>query len=126
MPRVGIVGAAEYAGGEVALRLHALHEVEVAAVCPNRLSSAFLRHNGLACRHGFVSTENAAAVLLGDCDCVAIFSISDGLPREVRAANTSMIRHAVRFSAARAKIIYVRTETRMLLDASAREQLRCE
>ena len=70
MTRIAIIGANGRLGSELALRLLSTPDVGVSAICRNRAGSAFLRRNGVECRHGDVADLASAHDLLGDADLV--------------------------------------------------------
>lgn len=132
MSRIAILGAGGQVGAEVTLLL----KDGIVPICRNKSSSAFLRYNGVACRHGSVTDASQAARLIGDCDVIANFALGSGSPREAREANQRMIENSIWYSPAGAKIIYFSTlaidrgssRVRQFLrnDAYAQEKLFCE
>ena len=82
MTRIAIVGANGQVGTEVCLRLREAADVEVVPVVRNLSGSAFLRLNGVDCRHGRIADPEQARHLIGDCDVVVNFALSNtAIPR---------------------------------------------
>lgn len=107
--KIAVLGANGQVGSEVCLLLSRVPGVEVVPVCRNRSGSAFLRAQGLRCRHGRPANAVEARALLGDCDVVANFSLAIGRPREAREANRQLIDAAAEASLPGARIIYFST-----------------
>jgi nucleoside-diphosphate-sugar epimerase len=136
MSKIAVLGANGQVGAEVCLLLRHQPGVEVVPICRNRLGSAFLRHQGLLCRHGLITDPQQAAQLVGDCDVIANFALGLGRPAEARRQNALLIEHATRYASASAKIIYFSTMSvygNPLPDAwirwrsfYGREKIRCE
>ena len=82
MKRVAILGANGQVGIEVSLRLRAVEGIEVVPIARNVSGSAFLRSNGMECRHGRISDFAVARSLIGDCDVVVNLALSNtAIPR---------------------------------------------
>lgn len=110
MKRVAILGANGQVGSEVSLRLCGVEGIEVVAVTRNVSGSAFLRLNGVACRHGRITEPVAARDLIGDCDVVVNFALSNsGVPRVDRDANRLMVRNVVAAARPGAPIVFAST-----------------
>src|SRR5208282_5324068 len=96
MKRVAILGANGQVGTEVSLRLRDVEGIEVVPVARNASGSAFLRLNGMECRHGRVSDPAEARNLIGDCDVVVNFAVSTtAIPRADRDMNRQIVRSMV-------------------------------
>ena len=121
--RIGVLGA---------------NGVEVVPICRSRLGSAFLRYQGLACRHGQPTDPQQAALLYGDCDVVANFSLASLVPdyRSAKEIHDRLIRNTAQYAAPSAKLIYVSTQSVygdahvgqaiVFRDLYGHEKLRCE
>ena len=110
MTRVAVVGANGQVGAEVCLRLREADGVEVVPIVRNVSGSAFLRLNGMECRHGRISDTNDAKRLLGDCDVVVNFALStSGIPRVDRENNRSIVRGVIAGAKAGAPIVFAST-----------------
>jgi nucleoside-diphosphate-sugar epimerase len=108
--RVAILGANGQVGSEISLRLSGVEGIEVLAVTRNFSGSAFLRLNGVACRHGRITNPAEARDLIGDCDVVVNFALSNtGIPRADRDANRLMIRNVVAAAKPGAPIVFAST-----------------
>ena len=108
--RVAILGANGQVGCEISLRLRGVEGIEVLAVTRNLSGSAFLRLNGVACRHGRITNPAEARDLIGDCDMVVNFALSNtGIPRADRDANRLMIRNVVAAAKPGAPIVFAST-----------------
>jgi len=96
MKRVAILGANGQVGTEVSLRLRDVEGIEVVPIARNVSGSAFLRSNGLECRHGRISDPAEARGLIGDCDVVVNFAVSmTAIPRTDREVNRQIVRNTV-------------------------------
>jgi len=110
MKRVAILGANGQVGCEVALRLRAAEGIEVVAIARNPSGSAFLRWNGLECRHGRVADPVEARGLIGDCDVVVNFALSNtGIPRLDRDVNRQIVRSMVMAAKPAAPLVFAST-----------------
>jgi nucleoside-diphosphate-sugar epimerase len=110
MTRVAIVGANGQVGAEVCLRLREANGVEVVPVARNVSGSAFLRLNGMDCRHGRIADPADARRLIGDCDVVVSFALSTtAIPREDREINRKIVRGIVAGAKAGAPIVFAST-----------------
>src|ERR1022692_2748293 len=93
MTRIAIVGANGQVGAEVCLRLREAEGIEVGPVVRNVSGSAFLRLNGMDCRHGRIGDPGDAERLIGDCDAVVNFALSTtAIPRVDREVNRKIVR----------------------------------
>jgi nucleoside-diphosphate-sugar epimerase len=96
MKRVAILGANGQVGAEVCLRLRHAEDLEVVPVVRNLSGSAFLRLNGMECRHGRIADLADARRLIGDCDAVVSFALSTtAIPRVDREINARILRGIV-------------------------------
>jgi len=110
MTRIAIVGANGQVGAEVCLRLRQAEGVEVVPIIRNPSGSAFLRLNGMTCRHGGISDASAARHLIGDCDAVVNFALSTtSVPRTDREANRRIVRGVAAGAKLGAPIIFAST-----------------
>jgi nucleoside-diphosphate-sugar epimerase len=110
MKRVAIVGANGQVGTEVALRLRGVEGIEVVPIIRNVSGSAFLRLNGMACRHGRITEPAEARTLIGDCDVVVNFALSNtAVPRIDRDMNRQIVRSMVAAAKRGAPIVFVST-----------------
>ena len=64
MKRIAIVGANGQVGTEVCLRLREVQGIEAVPVVRNPSGSAFLRLNGMTCRHGRIADTKEARELI--------------------------------------------------------------
>jgi len=107
MTRIGVIGANGQVGAEVSLMLAAQTGVEVVPISRNRTGSAFLRSQGLPCRHGRVTDPDEARGLLADCDLILNFARpAFGRSAEMRAANRALVAHCARYSPPHARVVY--------------------
>ena len=110
MIRIAITGANGQVGSEIALLLRDVPGIEVVAIARNPSGSAFLRSQGLACRHGRLAEAADAARLLADCDVVAHFALSTtGRARADRRANRAMTRNVVEGAKPGVRLIFFST-----------------
>ena len=77
------------------MRLAGVAGVEVVGVCRNRSGSAFLRLNGIECRHGDVAIESQAYDLLRDSDVVMQLAYRAPRSRSGRLSNRMTARNCV-------------------------------
>jgi|GEM_PF-879813 nucleoside-diphosphate-sugar epimerase len=111
MVKLAMVGANGQVGAELCLLLAARKDIELVAICRNRSGSAFLRWQGIACRHGRVADPAEAARLLGDCDVVVNSSLAAGNPAQIRRAEAHIIRNIFGCSKDSATIIHFSTQS---------------
>jgi len=110
MTRVAIVGANGQVGAEVCLRLRQAEGIEVVPVVRNVSGSAFLRLNGVECRHGRVVDPADVRRLIGDCDVVVNMVVSmTSIPRADRETNRAVVRSIVAGAKPRATIVFAST-----------------
>jgi nucleoside-diphosphate-sugar epimerase len=110
MTRIAILGANGQVGAEVCLRLRGVEGIEVVPVVRNQSGSAFLRLNGMDCRHGRISDPADASRLIGDCDVVVSFALSTtAIPRVDRDANRSIVRGIMAGAKPGATIVFAST-----------------
>jgi nucleoside-diphosphate-sugar epimerase len=110
MKRVAILGANGQVGTEVSLRLRDVEGIEVVPIVRNVSGSAFLRSNGMECRHGRISDPAEASSLIGDCDVVVNFALSNtAIPRADREMNRQIIRSMVAAAKPGAPIVFAST-----------------
>ncbi|OAI49812.1 hypothetical protein AYO43_00085 [Nitrospira sp. SCGC AG-212-E16] len=136
--RVAVLGANGQVGAELCLLLSRQEKLEVVPVCRNRMGSAFLRFNGLACRHGQPADPMDAHRLLGDCDVIANLALGSLAHnyRETMELHDNLIRNVAQCTRRSGKHIYFSTMSvygdrgahqRMVFqDLYAREKYRCE
>jgi nucleoside-diphosphate-sugar epimerase len=108
-PRIGIVGANGRLGAELALRLSSVDDFSVIGVCRNRSGSAFLRLNGVECRHGAIEDSTQAHWLVGDCDVVVQLAYRVPRTRSGSAANRAVVRNCVLNAPAHSHLILAST-----------------
>ena len=109
--RIAVLGANGQVGAELCLLLARQDKIDVVPVCRNRMGSAFLRFQGLACRHGDVADADQAPRLIGDCDVIVNLALV-GLEqnyRESMAIHDRLIRHITEFGKQPGKHIYFST-----------------
>jgi nucleoside-diphosphate-sugar epimerase len=111
MLKLAVVGANGQVGAELCLLLAARKDIELIAVCRNRSGSAFLRWQGIACRHGRVADPADAARLLGDCDVVVNSSLAGGSPAQIRRSEDLIVENIVRHSKNPATVIHFSTQS---------------
>ena len=111
MLKMAVVGANGQVGAELCLLLAVRKDIELIAVCRNRSGSAFLRWQGIACRHGRVADPADAARLLGDCDVVVNSSLAGGSPAQIRRTEDRIVENIVRHSKNPATIIHFSTQS---------------
>jgi len=110
MKRVAILGANGQVGTEVSLRLRDVEGIEVVPIARNVSGSAFLRSNGMECRHGRISDPVEAGTLIGDCDVVVNFALSNtAIPRADREINRQIVRSTVAAAKPGAAIVFAST-----------------
>lgn len=110
MTRIAVLGANGQVASEVCLRLREAPGIEIVPVARNFSGSAFLRLNGLECRHGLLTDAAQARALLGDCDVIANFALSNtGHPRVDRVANRQIARNVINGAKAGATIVFFST-----------------
>jgi nucleoside-diphosphate-sugar epimerase len=108
--RVAILGANGQVGTEVSLRLRDVDGIEVVPVARNVSGSAFLRSNDMKCRHGRISDPADARDLIGDCDVVVNFALSNtAIPRVDRDMNRQIISTIVAAAKPGAPIVFAST-----------------
>jgi len=109
--KIGIVGANGQVGAELCILLAALPDVELVPVCRTRSGSAFLRWQGIACRHGRIADAAHAARLIGDCDLIVNSSLASGSPAEIRRTEDRIIDNLFVHSKPAAAIIHFSTQS---------------
>jgi dTDP-4-dehydrorhamnose reductase len=109
--KIGIVGANGQVGAELCILLAALADVELVPVCRNRSGSAFLRWQGIACRHGRIADAAHAARLIGDCDLIVNSSLASGSPAEIRRTEDRIVDNLFAHSKPAAAIIHFSTQS---------------
>jgi len=83
MKTIGIIGGNGQVGSEVSLFLSQRPDIRVIPISRSVYGSTLLRHCGLECRHGTLSTAIEARRLLEGCDLVTDFSAPHGNPQDV-------------------------------------------
>jgi nucleoside-diphosphate-sugar epimerase len=110
MKRIAILGANGQVGTEVSLRLRDVEGLEVVPIARNPSGSAFLRLHGMECRHGRISDPAEASSLIGDCDVVVNFALSNtAIPRIDRETNRQIVRSTVAAAKPGAPIVFAST-----------------
>ncbi|HEV2700866.1 MAG TPA: NAD(P)-dependent oxidoreductase [Steroidobacteraceae bacterium] len=111
MSKIAIMGANGQVGAEVCLLLRQMGGVEIIPICRSRSGSAFLRWQGIACRHGRPADPQDVSRLLGDCDVIVNFALTTGNPAQMRRTEDLLVRHAFEFSPPDATIIHFSTQS---------------
>jgi nucleoside-diphosphate-sugar epimerase len=111
MHKVGIIGANGQVGAELSLLLASQPHIELIPICRNRSGSAFLRWQGLACRHGRVADASDAPRLLSDCDVIINSSLASGTPANIRRVEDQIIHNTLAYSKESATIIHFSTQS---------------
>jgi dTDP-4-dehydrorhamnose reductase len=111
MYKVAIVGANGQVGAELCLLLAAREEVSLVPICRNRSGSAFLRWQGIACRHGRIAEAADAPRLIGDCQMVINCSLATGSPADIRRTQDRIARNIFEYSTPTAKIVHFSTQS---------------
>ncbi len=111
MVKLAILGANGQVGAELCLLLRSHPDIELVPICRNRSGSAFLRWQGIACRHGRVAEATDAARLLADCDVVVNSSLAAGTPAQIRQMEDAIVSNMARFSKAQATLIHFSTQS---------------
>jgi nucleoside-diphosphate-sugar epimerase len=109
--RVAVLGANGQVGAEVCLLLSKSSEFELVAVCRNRSGSAFLRWQGIACRHGRPADPADAPRLFGDCDVILNFALAGGNPAQIRATEDRLIHNCFACSKRDAVVVHFSTQS---------------
>jgi nucleoside-diphosphate-sugar epimerase len=110
MKRVAVLGANGQVGAEVCLRLRSVEGIEIVPIARNVSGSAFLRLNGVECRHGRITDPAGARALIGDCDVVVNFALSNtAIPRFDRDVNRNIIRNVVASAKPGVPIVFAST-----------------
>jgi len=109
MPKIAILGANGQVGAELCLLLRRAPGIELVPVCRNPTGSAFLRYNGIACRHGRPADPKEAPGLLGDCDLIFNCALGSGTPGEMRAFDRKLIHNIFAHSRSDATMIHCST-----------------
>jgi nucleoside-diphosphate-sugar epimerase len=111
MTKIAIIGANGQVGAELCLLLAARPGMEIVPICRNSSGSAFLRWQGLACRHGRAADSADAARLLGDCDVIVNSSLAGGTPADIRRIEDRIIQNMFAHSKPGATIIHFSTQS---------------
>jgi nucleoside-diphosphate-sugar epimerase len=111
MLKLGVVGANGQVGAELCLLLATRPDIELIAICRNRSGSAFLRWQGISCRHGRVADPTDAPRLLGDCDVVVNSALASGAPAQIRRSEDRIIQSIFAYSKNSATIVHFSTQT---------------
>jgi nucleoside-diphosphate-sugar epimerase len=111
MTKLAILGANGQVGAELCLLFARMPGIELIPVCRTRSGSAFLRWQGIACRHGRVADPAEAPALIGDCDVIVNCILSTGSPRDMRRAEDQVSRAIARLSRADAVIVHLSTQS---------------
>src|SRR5580658_494212 len=111
MPKIAILGANGQVGAEVCLLLRQMASLDIIPVCRSRSGSAFLRWQGIACRHGRPADPQEASRLLGDCEVIANFALSSGNPAQIRITEDLLVQNAFKYSPPGATIIHFSTQS---------------
>ncbi len=111
MGKVAIIGANGQVGAELCLLLADRPDFQLIPICRTRSGSAFLRWQGIACRHGRVADARDAQRLLADCDVVINCSLATGTPAEIRNTEDRIVHSACAHSMPGASIIHFSTQS---------------
>jgi nucleoside-diphosphate-sugar epimerase len=111
MLKLALIGANGQVGAELCLLLAGHPDLALVPVCRNRSGSAFLRWNGIACRHGRIADSAEAPRLIADCDVVVNCSLATGTPAEIRRTEDRIIRNLFAHSKTGATIIHFSTQS---------------
>jgi nucleoside-diphosphate-sugar epimerase len=111
MTKVGVIGANGQVGAEICLILAQRPNIELVAICRNRSGSAFLRWQGIACRHGRAAESSDAARLIADCDVIVNSSLATGTPAEIRRTEDRIIQNLFACSKRSARVIHFSTQS---------------
>lgn len=111
MTKVAVIGANGQVGAEICLMLAQRPGIELVAICRTRSGSAFLRWQGIACRHGRVADSTDAARLIADCDVIVNSSLATGNPAEIRRTEDRIIHNLFACSKTSATIIHFSTQS---------------
>jgi nucleoside-diphosphate-sugar epimerase len=111
MVRVAVLGANGQVGAEVCLLLSRSPSLELVPICRNRSGSAFLRSQGLACRHGRPAAPGEAGRLFSDCDAIVNFALATGNPAQIRNIEDQLVLNAFAYSKRDAVIVHFSTQT---------------
>jgi dTDP-4-dehydrorhamnose reductase len=110
MTRMGIIGANGQVAAELCLILRNHPGVEVVPICRNVGGSAFLRSQGVPCRHGLVTDPQQAGPLLGDCDVVVNAAVAAGTPQQIKRTERLLIHNSLTYSPTGSPLIYFSTQ----------------
>lgn len=111
MPRIALIGANGQVGAELCVLLAREPGIELVPICRTRSGSAFLRHHGIAVRHGRVADGADARRLFGDCDVVVNAALATGTPTEIRRAEDAIVTNAISESMATARVVHFSTQS---------------
>lgn len=111
MVRVAVLGANGQVGSEICLLLSRVPGLELVPVCRNRSGSAFLRWQGIACRHGRPAESTDASRLFADCDLILNFALASGNPAQIRLTEDNLIRNSFACSRHDATVVYFSTQS---------------
>jgi nucleoside-diphosphate-sugar epimerase len=117
MAKVAVLGANGQVGAELCLLLARVPEIQLVPVCRYRRGSAFLRWNGIACRHGRITDPGEASRLVGDCDVVINSALAGGSPREMRSTENAIV--AAIFTHARPGAVVIHFSTQSVYGDAA-------
>lgn len=109
--KVAVIGANGQVGAELCLLLTEQAGLDLVPICRTRSGSAFLRWQGIACRHGRVADLKDAPRLLGDCDVIVNSSLASGSPAQIRRVEDRIIRNLFACSKSSATIIHFSTQS---------------
>ncbi len=109
--KVAVLGANGQVGAELCLLLAQQPKVNVIPICRSRMGSAYLRSQGLPCRHGQPSDVAQAAKLYGDCEIVVNLALLNQLrdPHRARSENHALIRNVAECLGDRGRHLYFST-----------------
>jgi nucleoside-diphosphate-sugar epimerase len=105
-----MLGANGQVGAELCMLLRQAPGLTIIPVCRTRSGSAFLRWNGVACRHGSVVDQREAPRLIGDCDVVLNLALAGGSPSEIQKQERRIVDNAFRYAKPGATFIHCSTQ----------------
>ena len=111
VPKVAVLGANGQVGAELCLLLARVPGLELVPVCRNRSGSAFLRWQGVACRHGRPAEPLQAAALFSDCDAVVNCALATGSPRAMRRMEDRIVQSMVEHSRPGTVLVHFSTQS---------------
>lgn len=109
MTTIAVVGANGQVGTELVLRLAHAKDVEVVPIVRNMSGSAFLRMQGIACRHGAITDQSEARALLADADVVVNLAHIESYIARQRRWNGEIQRTITESAPTAARVVFTST-----------------